>query len=262
MPRLMSAPAVFGDIVRELARGEIGKARRMFITIRQIPREPACMISRRYRFVWIANEKSGSRSLIAALFGVDPGAEWVLNTSIADICARYPETKDYFSFAFVRHPFDKAISFHSDLHGYRRNFNETFRARKNEINRFFFTRYHGLAETRDFDAYCEWLNSPYGSDEYAARIFRSQHLVIRMGRDRLPDFVGRLENIRADLDRVASRVGMPKPALPTLNTMSGWRTTPEALRAARSKAAVQLTDRNKALLRKRYQGDFLLGGYS
>lgn len=83
-----------------------------------------------------------------------------------------------------------------------------------------------------------------------------------MGRDRLPDFVGRLENFRADLDHVASQVGSPEPALPMLDTMAGWRTTPEALRAARSKAAVQLTDRNRALLRKRYEGDFMLGGYS
>ena len=217
------------------------------------------MISRRYRFVWISNEKVGSRSLIAALFGVDPDAEWTTNTSIADIHAMYPETRNYFSFAFIRNPFDRAISFHSHLHHFR---NVPFLHGGMEHRRHYFSRYHGPAETRHFDAYCEWLNSPYGSDQYAARIFRSQHLVIRMGRDRLPDFVGRLENFRADLDHVASQVGSPEPALPMLNTMAGWRTTPEALRAARSKAAVQLTDRNRALLRKRYEGDFMLGGYS
>ena len=217
------------------------------------------MISRRYRFVWISNEKVGSRSLIAALFGVDPDAEWTANTSIADIHATYPETRNYFSFAFIRNPFDRAISSHSHLHHFH---NVPFLHGGMEHKRYHLSRYYGLAETRHFDAYCEWLNSPYGSDQYAARFFRSQHLVIRMGRDRLPDFVGRLENFRADLDHVASHVGSAEPALPMLNTMAGWRTTPEVMRAARSKAAVQLTDRNRALLRKRYEGDFMLGGYS
>lgn len=261
-PRLMAAPVVARDIVRELLRGEIGKARHMLSTIKQEPGNPPYIISRKYRFVWVGNMKAGNTSLTAALFGADPGAEWVTNTGIADVYARYPETKNFFTFAFVRHPFDRAVSYHLQLHGFRRNFTGDQRSRVEEHNREVFARHYGAAEARRFDAWCEWLNTPYGSDEVASPIFRSQHLVIRMGRDRLPDFVGRLENIQADLDRIASLVDMPKPALPMLNTMSGWRTTPEALRAARSKAAVQLTERNKALLRKRYAGDFALGGYS
>ena len=262
VPRLMSAPGVFGDIVRELSRGEIGKARHMLATIKREPGGTRYIISRRYRFVWTGNSKAGLNSLTAALFGADPDAELVYDASMADVYARYPETKGYYNFAFIRHPFDRAVSYHSHLHGYRKNFEEAIRARMEDYNRIMFDRFHGLAETRRFDDYCEWLNTPYGSDEVADPHFRSQHLVIHMGRNRLPDFVGRLENIRADLDRIASHVGMPKPELPVLNTMSGWRTTPEALRTARSKAAVQLTDRNRALLRKRYAGDFRLGGYS
>ena len=156
-------PGVVGDLVRESSRGKIGESRRILATLRQISREPGCMISRRYRFVWISNEKVGSRSLIAALFGVDPDAEWTTNTSIADIHAMYPETRNYFSFAFIRNPFDRAISFHSHLHHFR---NVPFLHGGMEHRRHYFSRYHGPAETRHFDAYCEWLNSPYGSDQY------------------------------------------------------------------------------------------------
>ena len=261
--RLMSTPAVLGDVAGALLHGEPARARRMAITILQetdIRTEK--IISRKYRFVWLANPKVASRSIVAALLGADPEAEIVYENTIFEIYARYPETKDYYSFAFVRHPFDRAASYHAQLHRSREGYEGNVLSKVERAIRNKFVRFYGLAEARDFDDYCEWLDTPYGSDAFANRHFLSQYLVIRAGRDRLPDFIGRLENLRADLDRVAADVGMPTPALPMLNTMGGWQATPEALRAVRSRTSVQLTERNKALLRKRYAEDFRLGGYS
>ena len=261
--RLMSTPAALGDVAGALLHGETARARRMELTILQeTDVRTEKIISRRYRFVWLANPKVASRSIVAALLGADPEAEIVYESSIFEIYARYPETKGYHSFAFVRHPFDRAISYHAQLHRSRGGYEGNVLSWVEHTTRDKFARFHGLAEARDFDGYCEWLNTPYGSDAFANRHFLSQHLVIRTGHDRLPDFVGCLENLRTDLDRIAADVGMPAPALPVLNTMAGWQATPEALQAARSKMAVQLTGRNKALLRKRYAEDFELGGYS
>ena len=261
--RLMSTPSALGDVAGALLHGETAKAGRMALTILQdTDVRPDMVISRKYRFVWLANPKVASRSIVAALLGADPEAEIVYENTIFEIYARYPETKGYYSFAFVRHPFDRAISYHAQLHCSREGYEGNVLSRVERVTRNRFARFHGLAEARDFDGYCEWLNTPYGSDACANRHFLSQHLVIRAGQDRLPDFVGRLENLRADLDRVAAEVGMPTPALPMLNTMAGWQATPEALQTVRSRASVQLTERNKALLRKRYAEDFKLGGYS
>ena len=261
--RLMATPAVLGDVAGALLRGETARARRMTVTILQeTDVNTEKVISRKYRFVWLANPKVASRSIVAALLGADPDAEIVYEGSIFDVYARYPETRSYYSFAFVRHPFDKAISYHTQLHRPRDGYEGDALSRVERTTRDKFARFHGLSEARDFDDYCEWLNSPYGSDAFADKHFLSQHLVIRAGHDRLPDFVGRFENLRADLARVAADVGMPAPALPMLNTMAGWQAAPEALRAARSRMSVQLTERNKALLRKRYAEDFRLGGYS
>ena len=261
--RLMATPAVLGDVAGALLRGETARARRMTVTILQeTDVRTEKVISRKHRFVWLANPKVASRSIVAALLGADPDAEIVYEGSIFDVYARYPETRSYYSFAFVRHPFDKAISYHTQLHRPRDGYEGDALSRVERTTRDKFARFHGLSEARDFDDYCEWLNSPYGSDAFADKHFLSQHLVIRAGHDRLPDFVGRFENLRADLARVAADVGMPAPALPMLNTMAGWQAAPEALRAARSRMSVQLTERNKALLRKRYAEDFRLGGYS
>ena len=263
--RLMSTPAALRDVAGALLRGETARARRMTVTILQeADVRTEKIISRRYRFVWLANPKVASRSTVAALLGADPDAEIVHASSIIDVYERYPETRDYYSFAFVRHPFDRAISYHAELHHLREGYEGDALSGVERRTRDKFARFYGLAEARDFGDYCEWLNTPYGSDAFADVHFISQHLIIRAGRDRLPDFVGRFENLQADLDRVAADVDMPAPALPMLNTMAGWQATPEALRAARRRMAVQhqLTERDKALLEKRYAEDFRLGGYS
>lgn len=68
---------------------------------------------------------------------------------------------------------------------------------------------------------CRWLNTPDGSDAFADRHILSQLVQIRMQSGHLPDFIGRFENINADLDRVAERLGLPTPALPMPNTVAG-----------------------------------------
>ena len=259
----MRTPSVLRDVAGALLHGETAKARRMTFTILQeADVRTGKIISRKYRFMWLINYKVASRSIVAALLGADPEAEIVHESSIFDIYARYPETRSYYSFAFVRHPFDRALSYHAQLHRSREGYEGNVLSTLERTTRDKFARFHGLAEARDFDDYCEWLNTPYGSDAFANKHFLSQHLIIRAGRDRLPDFVGRFENLRADFDRVAADVGMPAPALPMLNTMAGWQAKPEALRAVRSMASAQLTERSKELLRKRYAEDFKLGGYS
>ena len=120
----------------------------------------------------------------------------------------------------------------------------------------------GLAAAKGFDGYCEWLNTPFGGDAFADRHYQSQNLIIRVGKRRLPDFVGRFESLPEGLARVAERIGLPIARLPMLNTAAGWTTTPEALRRARTEMKAQLSKRNKDLLKARYAEDFELFGYS
>ena len=280
--------------VRTLARGGFADAVRMARTARLSPDLGAeKVVSSKYRFLCICIPKVASRSLMAALRNADPDVEVFYKMRIGEVYAARPEAREYFSFTFIRHPFTRAFSLYwellcsaavyaTDYHRYRDEWNTSFfdpvagrmvrlrppladlalPAHKEEKRRRLFARFYGLDRTYSFDDFCEWLATPWGSDAVADRHFLSQHVQVRLDDDRLPDFIGRFEQLDADLERIARRIDMPTPALPMLNTMAGWQSTPDELAAARSAASACLDDRNKQLMASRYADDFALGGYS
>ena len=287
---LGSNRAVARSVAGALMHGAFADVKRIVHTIRQRPDLGSeKIISHKYRFLFICTPKVASRSLMAALRNADPEVEVVYHTPIGDVLAAYPEAEGYYSFAFIRHPFTRALSWYWDMafahdvfartyHLYRDKRDRTFHdpvagrsvsfriplcelaapSHKEEGTRRLFDRFYGLAEAAGFDGVCQWLNTPYGSDAFANRHFLSQHLQIRVGGGSLPDFIGSFENLQADLNLVAERLRLPAPALPMLNTMAGWQATPEVLKAARAGAEAHLTERNKALLRTRYASDLEL----
>ena len=262
VPRIMSKATILGDMVEALSQGAIDRAKRIAITAAQTPVPNRMFVSRTYGFLWVENPKVATQSTTAALLGVDPHIEIIPGRRALDVYARYPDLRAYYSFAFVRNPFHRAISLYRELHFAHEIYTGKHRRHKAWKRRTFFDRFHGLEETRCFDDYCRWLNTPYASDVFADRHFRSQHLLIRLPNGRLPDFVGRCETLEADWNRVAAHLGMPSPALPMLNTMAGWQAAADTVKSSRSAMEGLLTEPNKALLRTRYAEDFPLGSYS
>ncbi len=252
------------DIAGAMLRGQSGKARRMARTLARTSDVGAeKIVSHKYRYLWICVPKVASRSIIAALCSGDPDAEIIKNKSVSEVYALYPEVSDYFSFAFIRHPFDRALSLYSEIYSSPEIYQGAQQRHKKEKRQSFFDSCYGLAEAGSFDDYCRWLNTLFGSDTRADKHFLSQHLQIRRDDGCLPDFIGRLENIDEDMKRVAMKVGMPPPEPLMLNTMAGWQVEqPEALQTARSAMRAHLTERNRALLSTRYAADLELGGYS
>ena len=263
------APFGGGDIgraiVRAAAQGEIAAAFGMARTAARRPDLGAeKILSRRYRFVWICNPKAASRSLIAALRRADPEAEVVHGESLDALYAARPEARGWFSFAFMRHPFDRTLSYWWEMRFHRRHpdkLHDPARVAVREEKRRWLSRFHGVGSDAGFDDFSLWLNTPWGSDAFADRHFLSQRAQICRADGRPPDFIGRFETLEADFRRAAARIGMPAPDLPALNAMAGWRVPPAAAAAARDLAASGLTARNKALIARRYAEDFALGGY-
>lgn len=256
---VLAHPPIVKDAVALSLRGRFGDARRCAVNALRRPNFGAeKIVSRKYRYLWLCNPKVASRSLIAALRSADPDAELIEDKSIAEVGAMYPEARGYYSFAFIRHPFDRALSLYAEMRFFRKRFDGVNRLRKEERQRFYDDHFYGLGEVDSFDDYCRWLNTPYGADAFADAHYLSQRPQILLEGGRLPDFVGRLENIHEDLERVALRLGMPAPELPMLNTMAGWRPSSEAVRAARAEMGCLLTERNRALLTARYAADLEL----
>lgn len=261
---IASSPLVAGDIAGALLRGRLATAWRMARTAgRRADLGAEKILSRKYRYVWLCNPKVASRSIMAALLDVTPDAELFRETSAAELFALRPEARSYYCFAFVRHPFTRALSFHAELHFFASHYAQGAQLQhKKEKSSRFFRDFHGLAETAGFGDYCRWLHTPYASDAVAERHFLSQHVQLRLADGRLPDFIGRFENLGEDFQQIAERLGLPKPALPVLNTMAGWQPAHSALHDARAAASARLTQHDKRLLAMRYARDFELGGYS
>ena len=256
-------PEIAGDIAGALARRRFRDAARMARTASRrsdVFAEKA--LSRRYNYLWLCNPKVASRSIIAALTAADPDVEIIRGMSVSRIRQTRPETKDYYTFGFVRDPLTRAYSFHRDLQeGHLVTIAERM-PRKWGNRRELLRVHYGLAEVSAFEEYCEWLNTPYGSDAFANRHFLSQSAHLRLPDGRLPDFIGRLESLDADFNAVTERLGLPKTPVPLLNTMAGWEARREDVEAARAEMNACLTPRAQELLRARYAEDYEIGGYA
>ena len=265
------------DSAGQVLQGEFKVEQDPWLTLaRQLDLRAEKIVSRKYRYLWLCNPKVGSRSTMVALLGIDPAAipdgrtiaevyatypqtaALCTGRTIAEVYAMYPEVKDYYSFAFIRHPFDRALSFYSEMNFLPERYKGRQGLHKEQKRQNFFDQFQGLAEIDTFSDFCLWLNTPGASDQFADRHFLSQHLQIRLPDGRLPDFIGRLEYLEEDLNLVANHLGMPVPILPILNTVTGWQASPDALQAARTKRAGYLTERNKVLLSLRYANDLKL----
>ena len=200
------------------------------------------IVSHRYRFLWICNPKAASRSLIAALRAADPEAVLIRHRTLEQVLARYPEAGAFFRFAFLRHPYHRTRSFHADKHALAR--------RDRNAYRWFIEPWHGLRPGMNFAELCRWLATPCGADVFADRHWLSQSRQVATADGRMPDFLGRFENLEADWRAVTERLRLPPVPLPRLN-VSGAGLAGEA----------GLDGENAALLRRRYAEDFALGGY-
>ena len=200
------------------------------------------IVSQKYRFVWIANCKVASRSMISALCAADPSATVLKGRSIEEFVDDDPELASYFSFAFVRHPYRRAFSFYADKFVACREIPEKYR--------LFIEPYHGLESHFSFAEVCEWLHTPYGSDHFAERHWVSQEKTIRFAGGRLPDFIGHFENLHEDWQKVMAHLGMPSIALPHLNANDRGMPVEQ-----------HLDDYTTSLLRRRYAHDLRLGDY-
>lgn len=256
---LAGRPRVLRDMAAEMLHGRFGEAARIARAASEGPDLGAeKIVSHRFQCLWLCVPKVASRSIARALAKADPAAEVISGRSLAALLADRPELTDYFRFAFVRSPVARALSLHAELQfGQARN-RGAQRRFKREKREWLFARCPGLKQASSFGAFCRWLATPYGSDEFADRHFLSQHLQIRGADGRLPDFVGRLENLDADWSMVAAKLGLPAEPLPMLNTMAGWDADASEARALRQVAERSVTPASRALLRVRYAEDFQL----
>ena len=273
-PRSLSWPAKFGrlaalvlpfdsqGVAREMWRAGIRGAREAAWSLTQPAELHVTVLSRKYQCVWLRVTKSASSSIMAVLLAADPDCR-ILRVAENELYARFPAARRWFHFAFLRHPFARALSFWSEFHYSERD--PAVRGVKREKRERKLERCYRLAESVDFDAYCAWLHTPYGADAYTDVHVLSQSARIRgatRARGEPLDFIGRIEDLDADWAEVSAAIGLPSQRLPLLNSVAGWTASQRDVETRRAARALNLTEPNKALLAGRYAADLALGGYS
>ena len=191
------------------------------------------IVSHRYKFVWMCNPKVASRSIIRALLVADPEAILVKHTTAEGLFSAYPEARQFFSFAFVRDPYERARSF----------FHEKLAEGPLASNWNGDSRYYGLRKGMSFGGYCRWLDTPFGADVFAERHWLSQYRHLEADGN-LPDYVGSYENLEENWRWVLARLGVPCTELPHLNR--------------RKAGAIDLDadDENVEIIHRRYKRDY------
>jgi chondroitin 4-sulfotransferase 11 len=170
------------------------------------------LISHKHKFIFLSTGKTGTTSIGSLLEKfrdhkvnfykhcrltepsslIDPrdGAEKELNFNSAD----------YFTFCFVRNPWDRMLSLYNQLRKPIRP--DTWESRKTAhdlSNRYSFTDFLKKLDHKDFDGYAQ------------------SNFYLIGGNGNLLDFIGRFENLQEDFDIICDKIGIPRQELPHKN---------------------------------------------
>lgn len=167
------------------------------------------MISDRYRCIFVHIPRTAGSAIEEAISGRD---WWFVNPLTKHLTARqarllYGKRRwcEYFSFAFVRNPWDKLVSmWESNFYRRQRRKLRTFKEFVRDVNRNRFEQ-HTLHYHRILDLTPDAQLSPWD------RFMRNQ-----MGQAHVK-FVGRFESLQIDMERVFAEIGIPAAQLPVLN---------------------------------------------
>ena len=152
-------------------------------------------------------------------------------------CTNPQKFRKYFKFTFVRNPYDRLFSAYTFLK----------KGGLNELDRTWAQQH--LSAYSDFDSFVHGWVSPENIQTWTH--FKPQHFWICDASLNLKvDFVGRFEQMDADVAVVQARLGMPVARLPKINVTNRPRSAEEAY-----------TAEMRAIVAQVYQTDFKLFAY-
>lgn len=164
------------------------------------------LISHKHRFIFIHIPKNAGISMKLAL--MEAADDW---ESIAYVHATASEVRNkvgrdiwdnYFKFAFVKNPWDRAVSFYFWSRGKKRK--DTLKV-YSELNRM------------NYDEWAQWL-SEQELNKLPAHVWLQKSFVTDMKDNLLVDYVGRFENLDRDWNFVCRKIGIKKKPLTNHHT--------------------------------------------
>ena len=110
-----------------------------------------------------------------------------------------PRTKDYFTFAFVRNPWDWQVSLYHYVKGAPKH------------------RHHHIVSKQSFPEYLDWVASRIDKQhETGETNIQQRDYLLKDGKIAV-DFIGRFESINEDFHKILKKIGLPAKGLPHTN---------------------------------------------
>ncbi len=213
------------------------------------------LISHKYKFVYLRNPKTGSSTIVDIIRQIDPDVITVqvnhINIQHDILIDMEHQIKDYYYFTSVRDPYARTLSTYKDmvLNVNERKYNPKYDIEKHDIE-----TYYGLHGNINFEDFCEWLNSVYGSDIFSNRHWISQYLHIynyNIPFDYNLNYICRLENLHEDLHTIFIELNVDTEYVAKhLNKTSD------------KYEDVIINDKHKDMIYKRYKKDFEIFKYA
>lgn len=168
--------------------------------------QPHIYVNHIYKYVYIPMGKIASTSVISALSDGELPHGKAKNTgksSTGLLKIRRPKKlshyyKDYFIFAFVRHPFDRLVSLYHNL-------------LRNAKRQDYFRKKYGLAKKLSFSDYLlKILSSKHIDYHYELQyVHLVDSLVDLSNQPEVVNFIGYFENLEEDFNKIIQKIGLP-----------------------------------------------------
>jgi hypothetical protein len=160
------------------------------------------IISPKYKFVFILNEKTGCTSIYNVLKNIDDRKKIVgeivpkdhnnylysKHTSCSEFQNNHSDFNDYFKFAFVRNPWDRVVSW----------YNFSMKIKNPDKDR--------IITGKDFLSFILEFQNIWGNESQNQYEFT-----------KCCDFIGRYENLQNDFNIICDKIGIPQQKLPHKN---------------------------------------------
>jgi hypothetical protein len=146
------------------------------------------MIDHTYRCIFIHQRKCAGSAIIQSFGLTGADMNWHVFNNGTQSGGWYLRPRDYFVFAVVRNPFDRAVS-----------------------------SWRYLPAVRRLSLYRALKTCPRSDYDLHSHFTRPQVETLRESGRIVPDALIRFENLQADFDVVCDQIGKPRVALPVVN---------------------------------------------